>query len=487
LKFDISNALPEPATHPSPMIRFDLSQEKFFRDESRVIVVNWHRQKGKDFCAAAKAVDHAMRTGQNWYLISLTQRQSDETFKKCEKFARAFQAMFKMQGNIGIGFDDFEARDKWIDQKFRFTARKITLPNGAEIVSLPGRDPDTLAGLTGNLIFTEFGLFPGGGYEHWGTVFPIATRGSFRVIVISTPRGKNTKFYEVYGDPQTYSVHTCDIRRSVEREGFVLFDTHGNPCSIETFRRIYNDEGRWPREYECQFTGDLESLIKWAQLEQAAALSQGLPFDFLRIEGESGWDAGFFRREFPSGARLEVGWDVARTGHLSPIAVNLNLGMKSPRHLRFLVIMHNASFALMRAVVIAAMDANKWRSVGAGDSTGLGMESNETLATKYRGRWEGINFAGSRKLELASTLATGFSDAMQTIPPLDGAYKFVATDLYAIQKDNSGARESVVETENALLPESHCDIGWSLALARMAGSQNALTRPPRRGAKPLGL
>ena len=43
------------------------------------------------------------------------------------------------------------------------------------------------AGLTGNIIFTEFGLFPRGGQAHWRVIFPLATRG-FMVIVISTPR-----------------------------------------------------------------------------------------------------------------------------------------------------------------------------------------------------------------------------------------------------------------------------------------------------------
>jgi phage FluMu gp28-like protein len=106
-------------------------------------------------------------------------------------------------------------------------ARELILPNGARVVSLPGRDPDTLAGLTGNVIFTEFGLFPGGGYDHWRVVFPLATRG-FKVIVISTPRGKNTKFFELWSDKETYSVHTCDIYQSVEQDGFVLRDNKGD-------------------------------------------------------------------------------------------------------------------------------------------------------------------------------------------------------------------------------------------------------------------
>ncbi len=82
--------------------------------------------------------------------------------------------------------------------------------------------------------------------------------------------------------------------------------------------------------------------------------------------------------------------------------------------------MQDCQFALQREVVMAAMDA-KPGAVGCGDSTGLGMDSNETLTTKYGERWEGVNFAGTRKGELGSGLATAFRDQAQTLPPLDGA------------------------------------------------------------------
>jgi phage FluMu gp28-like protein len=451
----------------SPVIQFDLSQRAFFDDRSRVIIVN-----------------SALETKKDWFIVSLTQRQADATFAKCLRVAHTVKRLLKMQGELKLNTWEFEEFDKELDQRFQFKAREIVLPNGARIVSLPGRDPDTLAGLTGNIIFTEFGLFPNGGYNHWSVIFPITTRG-FQVCVISTPRGKNTKFYELWIDNETYSVHTCDIYQSVSEEGFVLQDNNGQPCTIEQFRRLYNDEGKWPREYECKFTGDLESLIKWAQLEEAAALSDGLPFSFVRVEKDGGWDAGFFRREMFNGGRLEVGWDVARTGHLSALWANLAMRNR-PTHLRSLVIMHNTSFALMRAVVCSAMDACPG-SVGCGDSTGLGMESNETLAFKYRERWEGINFGGGRKKELASGLATAFGDHTQTIPPMDSPYKFIATDIYAIQKDDTGGTLKLDEADNALMPESHCDIAWSGALARLAASKNYrphLPSPLKR--KPVG-
>jgi hypothetical protein len=98
------------------MIRFDPSQQRFFRDEARVIVVNWHRQKGKDFTAAAKAVDHAMRTGQDWFIVSLTQRQADATFAKCKKVFEAFKRMLKIKAARAREWT-YTKYDKWIDQR----------------------------------------------------------------------------------------------------------------------------------------------------------------------------------------------------------------------------------------------------------------------------------------------------------------------------------------------------------------------------------
>jgi phage FluMu gp28-like protein len=467
------------------VVAFDPSQRGLFADKARVCIVNWHRQKGKDFTAAAKAVASAME-GQEWFIVSKTQRQADATFAKAKKFFRSYQHVLRKLGEIRYADQQFADYDKSIDEAFICKAREMIFPGGGRVVSLPGRDPDVLAGLTGNVIFTEFGLFANGGFDHWSVIFPITTRG-YQMVVISTPRGKNTKFYELWRDTENYSVHTCDIHQSVEKEGFELRDNNGNPCSIEQLRRMYKDEGKWQREYLCQFTGDLEALIKWAQLEEAGALGVDQPFSFKRMDDGAGYDPNFFKGKIPAGWRAEFGWDVARVGHLSSLWMNLYQPGK-PRKLAAMVLMHNCPFALQRQVIIDGMNAGGYAAVGCGDSTGLGMDSNETLTQKYRDRWEGINFGGSRKKEIASAMATAIGDRSQVIPPVDGPYKFIATDLYAMQKDESGGTLALDETENTLLPESHCDLFFSGGLALMAGSRNY--RPPLNPpsyARPIGM
>jgi phage FluMu gp28-like protein len=460
-------------------VKLDAAQQRFFADQARVQVVCWHRQKGKDFTTAAKAVLEAMERGESWYIVSLTQRQADSTFEKCKWWAKYYEQKINE-----IDSQPYEEYDAELDYTFVHKARELVLPNGGRVVSLPGRHPDTIAGLTGNVIFTEFGLFPRGGYDHWRVVFPLATRG-FRVIAISTPRGKDSKFYELVSDPKLYSVHFCDIYQSVA-EGFELRDQDGKPCSIDAFKALYGDEIGWQREYECKFMGALESLLRWAQLEAAGAAGEGRPFDFIRVEAEAGWSASFFKALGDISGRPELGWDVARRGHLSSLWIND--GRPEVKHLRYLVVMHNCSFALQRDIIREAM-RSKPTSVGCGDSTGLGMDSNETLETEYPERWTPVNFGGKRKSDLGSGLATAFRDGAQTIPPLSSAFKFVATDLYAVQKqsDADGATDEngkgslkLVESENPLLPESHCDIAYSGALAIMAGHSELTATPTAR-------
>lgn len=452
----------------------DPAQQRFAKDDARVQVVCWHRQKGKDFTTAAKAVLHALTTGQPWHIVSLTQRQADETFAKCKQWAKVCQVVAE-----AVEDRTYTEFDKSIAEDFEFRARELHLPGGGKVVSLPGRNPDTLAGLTGNVIFTEFGLFPNGGYDHWRVVFPLATRG-YHVIAISTPRSKATKFFELVNDPETYSVHFCDIYQSIA-EGFVLKGADGEPCDLESFKKLYGDDAGWVREYECQFTGDLEALVRWSLLMAAGELGRDQPFDLLRVQGEAGFDPSFFAPgsgRIPADGRLEMGWDVARRGHLSALWCNHapSGGAGGVKHLRYLVLMQDTPFELQRRIVQAAMSAGTsgGGGVGCGDSTGLGMDSNETLKGLYGDRWEPVDFGGKRKSDLGSTLATTFGDGEQAIPPLDGEHKYVATDIYAIQREEEDAGESrrlkLIENENPLLPESHCDIAYAGALALRAST-----------------
>jgi len=296
-------------------------------------------------------------------------------------------------------------------------------------------------------------------------VFPLSTRG-YQVIVISTPRGKNTKFHELVSQPDVYSVHTQTILDSVA-EGFVLRDNNGQPTTLEVFQKLYGDPAGWRREYMCEFTGDAEALVKWLQLV-AAGSRETIPFDCLELTDGSGWKAGYFKGLAAEAGRVEVGWDVARQSDLSVVWVNL-AGADGIRRLRHLVVMRRCEFALQREVLRDLMGSCR-RAVGCGDATGLGMDSNETLTSLYGARWQGVQFTAKSKRELGSLLLTAYDEGSQLLPASGGEYKFIHTDIYAVQKTGDSDTLRLMETPNPLLEESHCDLAYANALARKAAA-----------------
>lgn len=450
-------------------------QRESFRDKAWIVADCWSRQAGKDFTSACAGVDRSMQDHRPWYIVATTQGQADETFDKCRSVAEAYKQAYRLSGQItGSDSAEYVDYDPEIEEAFRCTARTLHLPGGGKVVSLPGRNPDTLAGKTGNIILTEFALFPGGGYGHWRVIFPLTTRGYF-ARVISTPRGKNTKFSElIHQDTNRISVHRVDVYRAVA-DGLRLKDPEGKPITIEELKAIYGDQAGWEREYELKETGDLEALVKWAQLT-AASQAECKPL-VIEVKAGAGWQAGLLGAHLKGslaawpGSRLECGWDVARHGDLSSFWVNLRQPRR-PAELSGLVIMQNTQFSLQRDIVREGMKAGP--SVGVGDATGLGADSNETLEHEFPKRWNGLTFTAKSKAMLGSRLMTAYDDGSQVLPAME-SYKWIQADIYAVQKEGDKDNLKLSESENPLRRESHCDIAYSNALA-LEASQIPLSR-----------
>jgi len=442
-------------------------QRESIEDRKHVQVEKWCRQSGKDFTTSLKAVLRGLdkRHRGDWLIGSLTQRQADLTHEKAAMHARAITEVMCPESE-----EEFEAN---IGGKyFRFVARTIVLPNGRKIISLPGRDPDSWAGYTANIIITEFALFPGGGEKHWRTMTPIAFTNGLDVYAISTPRSKDTRFYKLCQNKKgRYSVRVVDIHRAV-RDGLILRDEDGEPCGVEEFKEIYDDPVGWEREYLVRETDDLDALIRWPDVEAAY---EAYDIALLDLKDDRGYDSKtenvFAARLLSCTGRLTCGWDVARRRDLSTFWINEQVGKR--QWLRALVIMRRCSFQFQREGMIEqAMDTLRGM-VGCGDSTGLGIESNERLEKKYGLRWRGVTFTGGSKLALASRLQTTYQDGGQAIPQ---SAEIVAYDLHALQKETRGDKILIHEMQNALEPDSHCDIAYANALA-LEAAQLQFARP----------
>ena len=449
-------------------------QSRAMQTQAQIQMLLWHRQAGKDFAAACIANDDTLKKANRWFITSLTQRQADATHDKCKLIAggMAQLAALKLGKVAREESSDFTERDPVSNLLYRQTARTLHFTNGGSITSMPGRNPDSMAGFSGNVIVTEFGLYPNGGYEHWRVILPLITRG-YRILPITTPRSKASKAYDLATNtPPGAIVQTQTIVDSV-REGFVLRGADGTPTTLAAFRELYGDEYGWKREYLCEFVGEAASLLRWGLIQAARERGEGLKFDFARLDGAQRFDAKAFfapliSEQGATEGRLEIGWDVARRGDLSVVWINRRT-RGGPAQLRAIIAMRDVEFARQRAILRTLLDQSR-TAVGCGDASGLGMDSNETLTTRYGKRWEGVGFTSKSKSELASTLLTAFTDGDIALP-ISEKHDFILTDLEAVQRTGGNGREEQLRIEwgeNPKLKESHCDIAVSGMLALMA-------------------
>lgn len=426
---------------PDSVIRLDPSQLRLFLDKSRVIVVCWHRQKGKDFTSAAKAVDDALLTGNNWHIVSLTQRQADATFEKVVKIAKTYK---RLLGKIHIEDHEF------VEDGFALKARELVLPNGAKVVALPGRNPDNLAGLTGNLILTEFALFDKGGFEHWGVLFPLITRGTLRLMAISTPRETTTKFQELLRNKDDqYSVHFCDIHQSVAEDGFKLFDAKGQPCDIRAFRKIYNDEKNWPREYECQ-PGDAESaFLSFELIRRCVEPNLKLLEDPAKLSGV-----------------CYGGYDVGRSRDLSFLWIDELIG--DVCWTRMAVPLKNKTFREQRELLdrVMANPAVKRMCI---DKGLIGLQLAEDLVERWGHRVEGVQLGPAVQSEAAMLLLGSMEDGRTRLPDLPEI-------TASLNKPRKVMVAGNVRIETPRDEAGHCDEFWAKCLARLAAA--GMTPPP---------
>lgn len=452
-----SNTLP--TAEGEPEIRLADYQMDAILEDARICVLCWCRQAGKDFTASLKAVLDAIETGQSWYIVSLTQRQAMATAKKAQMHVKAILGAL-----VGIGVSE-----EWVGN-VRITSYGVKLPNGAEIVALPGRDPDALAGLTGNVIFTEMALFPDNGEKHWKVVFPLATRG-YKVWCISTPRGPETKFSELRRNAQgMYAVHNVTIHDAVAG-GMELRDEDGNATTPEDLRRLYNDEAGWSREYLCIEGDDHDALIPWTDINDCGETYE-IPWIEISATPQSTIDDLTEQFDAPNETFFAdvaeqfqgspaVGWDIAVSGDFSVVV--LGEKMANDLYLRAVVIMHGVEdFDYQEEVVTRAMETG---AVGEGDASGLGREACQRIGKRFgEHAWGEIVFTTAVKTPLFTQLRSEMQARRLHYPANSDLIRY---DLHALGKQGMGVGGKILRVEtnrNTLDRRSHCDIATAIAL-----------------------
>ncbi|NPV70299.1 MAG: hypothetical protein HPY55_06595 [Firmicutes bacterium] len=421
--------MPASVTPAIPLLPY---QQRWVQDQSRFKIANKARQTGFSFAVALEVVLDGLEHRTTWVLLSRGERQSKELMEKCQQHARA----------VGYVLDVLESAFTVDDRDFKLL--EIRFPNGSKIIGLPA-NPDTARGFSGNVVLDEF-AFHQDSRKIWTALFPVITRG-YKIRVISTPQGKNNKFYDLCTDTSgKWSKHQVDIYQAV---------AEGLDVNIEELRAGIECEDDWAQEYECKFIDEATALLTYdliAACEHEAA-TKALPMGFE-----------------PAGP-LYLGMDIGRKRDLSVIWLDELVG--DIFWTRAVVEMPKTRFRIQRDELYGFLRMPRIIRACI-DSTGIGAQLAEEAQEDFgRYRVECVEFSPAVKGDMAITMLRVFEDK-RTRVPID---KQIRQDLHKVRKMTTSAGNVRYDSERD--EDGHADRFWAKALTLHAADQAQRAKPPK--------
>lgn len=403
-----------------PIIQLYDYQKRWLNDPARFKAAMFSRQSGKTFtstleialdCARAEAEKRRVR----WVILSRGERQAKE----------AMNEGLKVHLNaLKAGYQAYEY-DFDVDTR----ALEIELPHGSKVTALPA-NPDTARGFSANVFLDEFAIHKDS-RAIWGALFPVVSKKGLKLRVVSTPKGKGNKFYEIMtAESEVWSRHVVDIHQAV---------AEGLDRNIAELRAGLNDDELWAQEYELQW---LDAASSW------------LDFDLINsCEYEDAGKPGKY-----SGGMCFVGVDIAARNDLFVIWVVEQVG--DVYWTREIIERQRISFAEQDTLLDDVF--NRYKVIRCCiDQTGMGEKPVEDAQRRYGNtRVEGVLFTANNKLNMATRGKECFQDRRIRIPEGNLALR---ADLHKLKKvvSNTGTPRFLADSDSA----GHADRTWALFLA----------------------
>jgi hypothetical protein len=234
---DLERALDPVAFARSVGFEPDAWQVDALRSNASRQIYNTSRQSGKSTVAGILAVHTALfEPGALVLLLSPTQRQSGELFRKCLDFYRAAGRPVPPESE---------------------TALSLTLASGSRIVSLPGHEA-TVRGYSAVrlLVIDEASRVSD---DLYGSVRPMLAISQGRLVALSTPWGMRGWWYEACVSPdeewERFEVKATEIPRI--SAAFLAEERVALP------RRIYR------QEYLCSFEATEDQVFSLEDVDRA--------------------------------------------------------------------------------------------------------------------------------------------------------------------------------------------------------------------------
>lgn len=382
-------------------------QLKLVADPARWRIVNKSRQIGLSLTIGVDAVSGALIRERNQLIVSASK-------------ANAEIVMDYIRTHLE-NMDILPITDK---------EGYIEMPNGCYI-RVCSTNWRTARGFNGDVYLDEF-AFTIRDQDIWRAIIPSITAVKGRITIVSTPKSRIDKFWQIYSAKSNkWSKHCITIHDAV-KDGF--------PVDVQELRLLFDPE-EFAQAYECIPLDTAQSYIPWLLIEpclydplaDAVAASifqmQDMPFIY-------GVDIGRTRDETA----------VAETATYQGITWCLTI--KEWQKTPFKIQKERLTDILKRPQT----------QIMAIDKGGIGMNLHEDLSYDFPSKVRGVSFAPAVKDRLAKNTRIAFEDKVIRIPNDPS----IISHILSIKRT---ANRSSVFSYNAESNDHHGDKFWALAMA----------------------
>lgn len=438
-----------------PAVKLYGYQKRWVDDHARFKVGRWARQTGKSFGTTLEAALDMAEAGAPWVILSNGDRGSREDGEKLQLHLQA----------IGAAAQALEGYDVFGDGTYK--VHEIRLPNRARCLCLPA-NPDTARGHSANVLLDEF-AFHKDSRKIWAALFPTITRG-YKIRVVSTPQGKQNKFYELCTNPH-YSQHVVTIHDALA-DGLELRDEDGRLTSAEDLRVGLGDEEAWRQEYLVEFLDEATAWLSYeliaAAEDEALVLTPAWADELAELAHQAHGVAPTEIAPLPVNApappgELLLGLDIGRRRNLTVIWLLARRGL--PWETFAVIDLARAPFGVQERVLWSLLTTLPVRRACI-DATGLGMQLAERAVEKFgEHRVEPVTFTGAAKEALAVRLKTDLEDRVVRIP----VERRIRESLHSLKRLQTATGNFRFDADRSEAT-GHADHAWALALALQAGA-----------------
>ncbi len=444
-----------------PAVPLYAYQKREMLNRSRFKHRRWARQTGKSFIFTLESVDDCNEHKTDWLFLSRGERQSKKLIATAKMHAQAYD----------IAAEEIES-DYEVDGR-QYKMSELHFPNGSTITGLPA-NPDTARGWSANVLLDEF-AFHKDSRAIWTALFPTITRG-YKMRVVSTPNGKQNKFYELESN-EKFDHDVVDIHRAFA-EGLELRDEDGRAITPEELIAAMGDDEAAAQEYLVQYIDEATAYITYELINEcedpeieimpswAALLLQKAQagFDLYReTKVEQDLDASDIFASVEFGGELYLGVDIGRRRDLTVLWLDEKIGrIVKPRAV---ISLARTPFYQQRLVLHALLGLSKLRRAQI-DQTGIGAQLAETAQIKF-GAWkvEGVDFTSANKEAIAGRFKESLEDHRRVLP----ADSKIRNSIHSVKRYSTPTGHFRFDAERTD-ETGHADYFWAGALSESAAA-----------------